>query len=212
MFFGIPWTEWLGYIASVIIMISFLTTSIVYLRLINLLGSLTFGVYAFLIHSPPTIFLNLMIAGVQIYYLIRLLTQARHFSVAQAKADDPYLQQFIAHHQADVDKHYPQFASTPQDNQIIYYYLDGVNVVGVYAGTWTDAETIRIDLDYVIPAYQDLKVGRYFYSPINAGKFFSGVRKMTAYSGSHHDDKYWQAMGFQPDSSSKSQGSWIYTV
>ena len=51
--------EMVGYISSVLVLISFLMTSVVKLRVINSIGTSIFTVYAFLTQSYPTAFLNL---------------------------------------------------------------------------------------------------------------------------------------------------------
>ena len=62
--------ELIGYIASVMIFISILSSSILKLRIINLVGSGIFAVYGFLIGSIPTGLMNTLIVIVNIYYLI----------------------------------------------------------------------------------------------------------------------------------------------
>lgn len=66
------WLEFLGYIASFIILVSLLMSSIVKLRWINLLGSAIFSVYGFLIGALPVAFMNLCISLINIYYLIKI--------------------------------------------------------------------------------------------------------------------------------------------
>ena len=46
--------ELIGYLGSVLVIVSMLMTSVVKLRVINTIGSVIFAVYALLIHSYPT--------------------------------------------------------------------------------------------------------------------------------------------------------------
>ena len=50
--------DWIGYIASLIVLVSLLMSSVKKLRWINLGGALLFGIYGFLIGSLPTGFMN----------------------------------------------------------------------------------------------------------------------------------------------------------
>ena len=68
----INWLEWLGYLASLIVLISLLMSSIVKLRWINLVGSSLFSLYGFLIGALPVGFMNFGIALINIYYLIQI--------------------------------------------------------------------------------------------------------------------------------------------
>lgn len=67
--FGISWVEWLGYLASILIGISMFMKDIVKLRFINLIGSILFAIYGFIIKAYPVAIINVIIAFVNIYYI-----------------------------------------------------------------------------------------------------------------------------------------------
>lgn len=69
---AISLTECLGYLASIVIMISFLMKNIITLRIINSIGGLLFIVYGFLLAmSMPIIITNTFVVGVNVYYLTK---------------------------------------------------------------------------------------------------------------------------------------------
>ncbi|MDX1544713.1 MAG: uroporphyrinogen decarboxylase, partial [Christiangramia sp.] len=61
--------EWIGYAASLFVLLSFLMRNIVTLRSVNIVGCSFFVEYGFLLNSWPIIITNLAIAGVNFYYL-----------------------------------------------------------------------------------------------------------------------------------------------
>jgi uncharacterized protein with PQ loop repeat len=68
--FDISMTDWVGYLASVVLMISFLMKNINTLRIINSVGAFLFVVYGImLVTSWPIIITNTFILGVNLYYL-----------------------------------------------------------------------------------------------------------------------------------------------
>mgnify|MGYP000004503588 FL=1 len=70
--FDISMTEGVGYLASLVLMISFLMKNINTLRIINSTGCLLFIVYGFLLATSwPIIISNAFILGVNIFYLIK---------------------------------------------------------------------------------------------------------------------------------------------
>ncbi|TRX23084.1 uroporphyrinogen decarboxylase [Flavobacterium franklandianum] len=72
--FDISMTEGVGYLASLVLMLSFLMKNINTLRIINSAGCLLFVVYGFLLATSwPIIISNAFILGVNIFYL------AKHF-------------------------------------------------------------------------------------------------------------------------------------
>jgi len=61
--------EGLGYLASVLVAISFLMKSINKLRFVNLIGSICFVIYAVAIHAIPVALINLFTVCINVYYL-----------------------------------------------------------------------------------------------------------------------------------------------
>ena len=68
MFLDITYLEWLGYLSSVIVAISLTMSSIIKLRIYNLIGGTAFSIYGFLIGSLPVGFLNLFIVTTTKHY------------------------------------------------------------------------------------------------------------------------------------------------
>lgn len=70
---GITITEWVGYLASLAVLISFTMKDLTKLRMINGVGCLLFVIYGFLMPTLrvglPIIITNLAILGINIYYL-----------------------------------------------------------------------------------------------------------------------------------------------
>jgi hypothetical protein len=66
---GISLTEWIGYLASFFVAISFFMKNIIKLRIVNSTGGVFFIGYGVLIDSWPVIITNAVIVGVNFYYL-----------------------------------------------------------------------------------------------------------------------------------------------
>lgn len=70
MLLGITITEWVGYAASLALIISFMMKNINTLRIINSIGAVFFVVYGIMLEtSYPIIITNAFILMVNIYYL-----------------------------------------------------------------------------------------------------------------------------------------------
>lgn len=67
--FGISYIEWVGYAASLFVLLSFLMRNIVTLRYVNSVGCLFFVAYGILLDSWPVIITNVAIVCVNAYYL-----------------------------------------------------------------------------------------------------------------------------------------------
>ena len=71
--------ELVGYAASVLIAISLMMSSILRLRILNLVGAAMFSAYGFLIGAIPVGVLNGAIVLVNVYHLIRMLRTKEYF-------------------------------------------------------------------------------------------------------------------------------------
>jgi hypothetical protein len=70
--FDISSNEWIGYAASIILMISFLMKNIITLRIINSVGAIFFVIYGIMLAiSWPIIITNTFILGVNAFYLTK---------------------------------------------------------------------------------------------------------------------------------------------
>ena len=66
---GISYIEWIGYLASFFVLMSFLMRNITTLRYVNTIGCMFFVAYGFLLDSWPVIITNVAIVLVNFYYL-----------------------------------------------------------------------------------------------------------------------------------------------
>ncbi len=67
---GISSTEWIGHMASVVVLSSFLMKDMLKLRIVNMSGAIIFLAYGILIHSWPVITTNSVIFFIHVYYLL----------------------------------------------------------------------------------------------------------------------------------------------
>lgn len=65
----------IGYVASAIVLISFLFKNIKVVRIVNIIGAIFFVVYGLLLPTYPTMIMNLALIGVHCYYLHALSKQ-----------------------------------------------------------------------------------------------------------------------------------------
>lgn len=70
--FGINIVEWIGYLASILIVISLMMTNIIKLRIINSVGCIVFVIYGLLVKSYPVALSNLAIVLINLYNLYKL--------------------------------------------------------------------------------------------------------------------------------------------
>jgi len=70
LFLGIELTEWVGYLAMTVLLVSFMMKNVIKLRVINSIGCLFFVIYGSLISQYPIVITNLAIIIINFYYLL----------------------------------------------------------------------------------------------------------------------------------------------
>lgn len=69
--------EWLGLVASIIILISFLTSNQIKTRIINMVGCIAFVIYGLLLPAYSTAFMNFALVVVHIVFITKHFIKRR---------------------------------------------------------------------------------------------------------------------------------------
>lgn len=189
--------EAIGYVASALVAMSMMMSSVLWLRVINMTGAVAFTIYGLLIHAYPVAVLNGLIVFVNGSYLLRMLTTKEYFQLLELEPQSDYLEYFLGFYRADIEKLLPDFTYRPVVSQVTLFILRDCKPVGVFISVETTPGTLRVVLDYVIPGYRDLKVGRYLF--VEQAAFFRarGIREIVVASRSKDFDAYLLKVGFE---------------
>ncbi len=183
--------ELIGYVSSVLILVSLLMTSVVKFRIINAVGSLIFTIYAVLIASYPTAVLNFCLVLVDLWFLWKVLRKKTMFSVDPVAPGDGAAAHFLQFYRDDIHNFFPEF--NPEAAQTLPGYLvyADANPVGLLLGR-EDADGLEVVLDYSCPSYRDCSVGAFLYEHLSA----AGVRQLLVKCQEEKHIQYLRRMGF----------------
>lgn len=156
--------EIIGYLGSGLVAVSLMMRSILRLRILNLLGAISFALYGLLIQAYPVALVNGTIAFINLYYLADLFRKKEFFTLLEVQPSSSYLASFIKFHLAEIQKFIPQFRFDPETEPFVFFVLRDMIPAGAFIGERYDDETLLVDLDYVIPGYRDFKIGKYIFS------------------------------------------------
>lgn len=191
--------ELVGYLGSLLIVLSMTRTSILQLRVIGLAGSITFFAYSLLIGAVPVTIVNSVLMGVHIYFLRQLLSKKReYFSSLELNKDSRYLRYFLDFNQADIQAHQPGFVFEPRDDQVRAFVLRDTAPAGVFIGRTYADDSVEVELDYVIPEYRDFKVAEFLYSDRSEIFGQRGRRRVWTRPGNASHIEYFRRLGFKP--------------
>lgn len=124
----------LGYIASILILLSFMMSNPVKLRIIAFIGAASFSVYGFLIHSYPTAIMNAGVTLVNIYYLIKIFNSSDTYCVCKANVNDDLLKNFLNLNLSKIKNIYKNFDINSNQFDLAYIIMCNSDICGMLLG------------------------------------------------------------------------------
>ncbi len=189
--------EWFGYLSSLVILISLLNSSIIRLRWINLVGSLLFTVYGFLLGSIPVAILNGGIVIIDIYFLLKIYTSKEFFHILEFTSTSNYFNHFIDFYKDDIKDMFNGFDFRFTKDDVGIYILRNAVTAGLFIARKRDSGSLDIVLDYAVNEYRDFKMGKFLFD--NNKEFFIDKGYTRLYSKVHNSthEKYLLKVGFE---------------
>ncbi len=193
---NMPLAEWIGYGASILVVISLMMSSIVRLRWINLAGAACMTAYGILIHAVPVFLLNGFIVIIDLYYLGQIYFARDYFTILQPRIESRYLKRFLEFHQQEIERHLPEFNGRIPDNAMSFFVLRNMVPACLFVGVPEGDSRLNIILDYVIPEYRDFKIGRFLFEEHRTFFPSCGFTHLVTTAGSNRHAAYLKRMGF----------------
>lgn len=206
-----PLYELIGYLASALVVVSLLMSSVLRLRVIGLVGAFVFATYGLLIGAIPIVVTNGAIVFVHGFHLTRLLRDRAsdsYFEVIRWPTHGVYLPRFLAFHAADIANSQPSFRGL-RDDHLAWVVLRDAEPVGVLLARHDGTGLAHIDLDYVTPAHRDFTAGWAIYCRSDAFRD-EGITRVETGGETEVHRRYLTRMGFEP--SAAEDGEWAREV
>ncbi len=205
-----PWLEIVGWIGSILVVLSLTQARVLRFRILNLTGSVIATAYNAIIGIWPFVAMNGAIAVINIYWLIRL-GRERHdeavYTVVEVGPDDAYLQHVLRVHARDIATFAPRFAAraAPGERRLAFLVLRGDRTVGVVELRDAGAGTAVVELDWVTERFRDFTPGEFVHR--RSGIFAAAGFTRVVAAPAHADAAYLTRVGFRPEGS-----AWVRDV
>jgi len=194
------WLELVGWLGSVLVVVSLMQARVLRFRLLNLVGAVIATAYNVIIGVWPFAAMNGAIAVIDLYWLARLLRERhdeRAYEVVEVRPDDAFLHRVLTVHGADIARFAPGFAGVGDGAGVAaFLVVRGDETVGVLVVRDTGDGVGRVELDWVSPRFRDLTPGEFVYR--RSGVFAAhGLRALVA-PDLPASREYLRRMGFRP--------------
>ena len=152
--------EAIGYAGSALVLVSFLMSSVVKLRIVNTVGSLIFAIYALIIRSYPTAVMNICLVCINLYYLWKLRHKDSSYRLLSLQQGEAYVKDFLQNYEKDIERFFPGRHPAAMQVNRVYMVFHGTDPAGILMGQEEEG-VLDIALDYSTPAYRDCSVGKF---------------------------------------------------
>jgi hypothetical protein len=186
----------LGYVAAAFIAFGLTRTSVLKLRLLNLVGGLTFIAYGFLIDSMPVALTNIVISVINLYFLTKLLRHKEIYSLLEVDPDSSYLLEFLRFHADEIRRFMPGFTYVGAHDQLRLFILRDMLPVGLFIGDERGDGSMAVRLDYATPGYRDFGIGKFLYSSATEPFAGRGIGTLVSPPGESAHEKYLKRVGY----------------
>ena len=193
--------EVIGYAGSALVILSLLQKSILRLRTIGFVASSTFLIYSVAIAAYPIAVVNVVAAGIHLYYLRKLVRRKNEvFTILRMRPESRYLERFLEFYKDDIANRYqPDFVYEPKPNTLAVFLLRDMGPAGLVVANVHRDSSFEVLLDYVIPQYRDFKLAKWLYSEESG--IFTEANCRCAWTRVTNEDQeeYFTKVGFKRD-------------
>ena len=184
--------ELFGYLGTALVIISMMMSSVVRLRIINILGGIISLIYAIFTNTMPVVVLNATLITINTVQVIRFYRCRTPFSVVPVHRGDAALSRLLSVAGKELERYFPNAREDIERASDAYIVFQATAAVGVFVGE-REGDAVRVFVDYVLPAYRDLSVARYLFPRLRE----AGVRRLVASADTLPEhEKYLNKMGF----------------
>lgn len=185
--------EIFGYVGSVLVVVSMLMSSVVKLRVINLIGSVISGAYALIIGSFPLALMNACLIVINLWNLKKLIFVKLNYDLVVCGTGDAALAHFLDHYSQDIQVYFPGFRYSAAKVDTAYLVFCEAEPAGVLLGNREEDGTIRVALDYTTPTYRDCSIGKFMFSVLPG----EGVNRLATARPSEKHRPYLEKVGYE---------------
>lgn len=191
-------TPYFGYLASLCLIIALLVSNDLKFRWFNTLGNVFFIIYAVVLNAIPVLITNLILLGINAYYLIKVYRRQENFDMLSFRGDEQMAQKFIQFYQKDIAGYFPSFNATALQDNFNFVVTRDLVIANMFSAKVLANGDAVVALNYTLQKYRDYKVGTYIFEKERDFLIANGVKRIvyTGVANKNHK-KFLGVMGFE---------------
>lgn len=184
--------EILGYIGTILVILSMMMTSMGKLRIINICGNMATLIYSLCHGAWAVAVMNSCIVVINVIHIVISCRRARECFYYRVNSNEVAVSVFFSAHERDIGKYSPALRTlvySGEDVNMIYLSGEAIGIVV----TRQEEATLRILGEYIIPEKRNTETGKALLKILKQ----QGNTKLNADVGSKAHDKYLLKLGFK---------------
>jgi hypothetical protein len=198
---------WLGYLASLCLIIALLVNNDLKFRWFNTLGNICFISYALVLHTFPVLLTNVILLCINLYYLYNVYSRQENFDMLEFKGDEKLAQKFLSFYRQDIANYFPEFDAGTMMNQLNFVVTRDIVIANMFSAILYSNGDAEVQLNYTLQKYRDFKIGTYIFEKESDFLKARGVRRIVYKKVANKNHlQFLMAMGFKKEQ--KENSTW----
>jgi len=191
-------SPYFGYLASLCLIIALLVNNDLKFRWFNTFGNIFFIVYAIVLNAVPVLITNLLLLGINAYYLIKVYRKQENFDMLSFRGDEKMAQKFVQFYQKDIASYFPSFAPALLQDNFNFVVTRDLVIANMFSAKVLPNGDAMVALNYTLQKYRDYKVGTYIFEKEKDFMIANGVKRIvyTEVPNKNHR-RFLKVMGFE---------------
>lgn len=190
----------LGYLATLLLALSLLVNNDIRFRWLNSFGSASFILYGLALGAFPVMITNGLLLCINIYYLIKIYRTHEDFDLLEFRPDDKIVNKYLTFYKKDISTYFPGFILEDKESELRFVVLRDLAFANIFVAHITPEGIAYVKINYTVPKYRDLKVGRFIFDQEKKCLIGKGVKQI-AYREVYNKDheRFLRVMEFKKE-------------
>jgi hypothetical protein len=190
--------QFFGYTATLLLAISLLVNNDIRFRWTNSFGSIAFVLYGISLHALPVILTNGLLLCINVFYLVKIYRTHEDFDLAEFHSGDQIVKKYYSFHKNDIKKFFPDFTLEENEKELRFVVLRDLAFANIFVAHIADDGSAYVKINYTVPKYRDLKVGRFIFEKEKRYLINKGIKKIVYKSVFNKNHEHFlKVMGFE---------------
>jgi hypothetical protein len=167
-----------GYLASLCLILALVINNDLKFRWFNTIGNLAFIIYAILLLAVPVLITNLILLGINLFYLVKIYRKKENFDLLEFKGDEKLAQKFMEFYKKDIALYFPGFTAESLQGNLNFVVTRDLVIANLFSASVSENGDARVQVNYTLQKFRDYKVGSFIFEKERDYLLSKGIKRI----------------------------------